>query len=94
MKIMSKYLHILLGAVVVALAFACVLQITDMTQSRFLAQEYQNRLNEVSEKSLTLNDPENNLSLSEIERIAESNGFTDGGSVIYVEVSDTEMVVK
>ncbi len=91
---MLKHYHAFLGVLVVGLAFLCVFQIVKITEEKYLAQEYQKELREVSRMTLTIENPENNFSLREVEEIAKENGFVNKGNVAYVEVPSTEVAER
>ncbi len=95
MKSIFKISYISLFFFVIVLTFSCIFQIINITQERYLAQRYQEKINTISKENyFALRGSENGPSLREIERIARENNFTDAGSVTYIKAPATEVVVR
>lgn len=66
-----------------------------MTQERYLAESYQRKINTISRENYTFShNVQDGISLSEVEEIARERSFTEVGSITYIKVPSTEVVVR
>lgn len=94
MNNISKIICVLLASLIVVLTFSCVFQIVNTTQETYLAQEYQEKINMVTRETASSFQENEKLSLGVVEEMVRERNFTDSGSVSYVEVLATEVVVR
>jgi hypothetical protein len=95
MKSIFKISYLFFFSLVIVLTFSCVFQIINITQEKYLTQEFQKKINTISRENLyTLQGSESSLSLREIETMARERKFTDLGTVSYLKVPATEVVVR
>lgn len=79
----------------IVLTFSCVLQIVNATQEKSTIQQYQRKINIVkSESENNYLASSNNVSLSNIEKVAREKMFVDSSDVIFVRSSATEVVIR
>jgi hypothetical protein len=97
-KEMQGFLKIIYGLMIslaIVLTFSCIFQIVGITQDKYLAHLYQEKINTIErEKHLNVNAEVHRLSLVQFEEMARERNFVDAGSVTYLRVPATEVVVR
>ena len=94
MNNISKTICALLASLIIVLTFSCVFQIVSITQETYLAQKYQEKINMVTREATSSFQENEKLSLGVVEEMMREKNFTNSGSVSYVEVLATEVVVR
>ena len=85
------YSFILLS--IVPLFLFSIFQITSINSEKNLIQEYQKEIDSVlSENNFEVLG--SNISLSDAEELAKKRDFVENSEVTYIEISNTEVVVK
>lgn len=94
MKSIFKISYTFFFSLVIVLTFSCISQIINITQEKYLAQECQKKINTISRENLYDLQGNESISLKEIEVMAREREFTDLGTITYLKVPATEVVVR
>jgi hypothetical protein len=95
MKNVFKISFFSVSFLIMMFTFSCIYQINSMTQEKYLVKEYQNKINNISNKNyLSFYNKDNGVSLRKAEEMARERSFIDTENVTYIKVSSGEVVIR
>ncbi len=95
MQFFLKSFNVLMISLAVVLTFSCIFQIVGITQEKYLAHLYQEKINTIEKESYFITRGEDSrLSLVQAEEMARERDFVETGVVTYLRVPATEVVVR
>ena len=95
MKKRKSTSYIISGLILVSLIFLYVFQVSALTRESYLMENYKNRIDFYSQETCSMEYKflQNN-SFFEIENIAQELNFEEASRVSYIQVRESEVVVK